>query len=35
MSIIKLFVEMHGGTVNIESKINRGTSLIITLPIAI
>jgi PAS domain S-box-containing protein len=35
MSIIKLFVEMHGGTVNIESKINKGTSLIITLPIAI
>ncbi len=35
MSIIKLFVEMHGGTINIESKINKGTSLIITLPIAI
>jgi PAS domain S-box-containing protein len=34
MSIIKLFVEMHGGTVNIESKINKGTTLIITLPIA-
>jgi PAS domain S-box-containing protein len=35
MSIIKLFVEMNGGTVNIESKINKGTSLIITLPIAV
>jgi signal transduction histidine kinase len=35
MSIIKLFVEMNGGTVNIESKIDKGTSLIITLPSAI
>lgn len=35
MSIIKLFVEMHEGTINIESKINKGTSLIITLPIAV
>ncbi|MFY7733548.1 MAG: sensor histidine kinase, partial [Bacteroidia bacterium] len=35
MSIIKLFVEMHEGTINIESKINKGTSLIITLPIVI
>jgi PAS domain S-box-containing protein len=35
MSIIKLFVEMNKGSVKIESKINKGTSLIITLPIAI
>jgi PAS domain S-box-containing protein len=35
MSIIKLFVEMNKGSVKIESKINKGTSLIITLPIAV
>ena len=33
MAIIKLFVEMHGGEVSIESTINIGTILTITLPI--
>lgn len=32
MAIIKLFIEMHNGSVNIASTINVGTTLTITLP---
>lgn len=31
--IVKQFVEMHGGTIELESKLNRGTTIQITLPI--
>ncbi|MCF8430085.1 MAG: PAS domain S-box protein [Bacteroidia bacterium] len=33
MSIIKMFVEMNNGTISIESELEKGTSLIINLPI--
>jgi len=32
MSIVKLFVEMHGGTVSIESTIDVGTTITIEIP---
>lgn len=32
MSIVKLFVEMHGGTVSIESTLNVGTTISIEIP---
>jgi signal transduction histidine kinase len=30
--VVKLFVEMHGGTVRAESEPGRGTTFILTLP---
>jgi signal transduction histidine kinase len=32
LSIVKQFVELHGGTINVESKVNKGTTFTITLP---
>lgn len=32
MAIVKLFTEMHGGTVSIDSKINVGTTVTLKLP---
>lgn len=32
MAIVKLFVEMHGGTISIESTINVGTTITIEIP---
>lgn len=32
LSIVKAFVEMHGGTVSVESRQPRGTRVIVTLP---
>ena len=32
LSVVKAFVEMHGGTVNVESEVGRGTTFTIALP---
>ena len=32
LGIVKQFIEIHGGKVTIESKINQGCKVIITLP---
>jgi signal transduction histidine kinase len=32
LSVVKAFVEMHGGTVRVESKINQGSTFTFTLP---
>jgi signal transduction histidine kinase len=32
LSIIKQFVELHGGTINLESEVNKGTMVIVTIP---
>lgn len=33
LAIVKKIVELHGGTITVKSKINKGTSFIITLPV--
>jgi PAS domain S-box-containing protein len=33
LSLVKSFVEMHGGSINARSKLNEGSEFIITLPI--
>lgn len=35
LSIVKRFVEVHGGTINVESKIGEGTAFHIMLPVLI
>jgi signal transduction histidine kinase len=32
LSVVKAFVEMHGGQVKVESEVNRGSTFTITLP---
>ena len=32
LSLVKAFVEMHGGRVKVESEVNRGSTFTITLP---
>jgi len=32
LTVVKAFVEMHGGRVNVESEVGRGTTFIVTLP---
>jgi signal transduction histidine kinase len=34
LSVVKAFVEMHGGTVSVESEVGRGTAFTIRLPAA-
>ncbi len=33
LSVVKSFVKLHDGTINVDSKLGKGTSFIITLPI--
>lgn len=33
LSLVKAFVELHGGTIAVESQVNKGSVFIITLPI--
>jgi len=33
LSIVKEFVDLHGGTVNVESELNKGTIFHITIPL--
>jgi signal transduction histidine kinase len=30
--VVKAFVEMHGGTINVSSEVGKGTSFVIWLP---
>jgi signal transduction histidine kinase len=32
LTVVKAFVEMHGGTVDVESELGRGTTVTVTLP---
>ena len=32
LSIVKEYVELHGGTIEVQSKLNKGSSFIINLP---
>jgi signal transduction histidine kinase len=32
LSVVKAFVEMHGGTIGVSSEVGKGTSFTITLP---
>src|SRR5688572_7616257 len=34
LSVVKAFVELHGGTVGVETEIGRGTTFTITLPVS-
>jgi signal transduction histidine kinase len=34
LSVVKAFVEMHGGTVRVDTEVNKGTTFTITLPAA-
>ena len=33
LSIVKQFVELHDGTIRVESELNKGTTFTITLPL--
>ena len=33
LSVVKAFVEMHGGTVRVDTEVDRGTTFTITLPV--
>jgi signal transduction histidine kinase len=33
LSVVKAFIELHGGTVGVETEIGRGTTFTITLPV--
>lgn len=33
LSIVKQFVDLHGGTISVESKVNKGTTFTVILPI--
>jgi signal transduction histidine kinase len=33
LSVVKAFVEMHGGTVRVDTEVGRGTTFTITLPV--
>jgi len=33
LSIVKEFVNLHGGTINVESELNKGTTFHITIPL--
>ena len=33
LSVVKAFIELHGGTVNVETELGRGTTFTITLPV--
>lgn len=33
LSIVKEFVDLHGGTINVESELNKGTTFHITIPL--
>ena len=33
LSIVKQFVELHGGTISVESEVNKGTTFTVILPI--
>ena len=35
LSIVKSFVELHNGTIEVKSEVNRGSEFIITLPITL
>lgn len=32
LSITKELIEMHGGSIEVDSKLNRGTTVIVTVP---
>jgi signal transduction histidine kinase len=32
LSVVKAFVEMHGGTVRVDTEVGRGTTFTITIP---
>jgi signal transduction histidine kinase len=32
LAIVKKFVEMHGGTVQVKSRLPRGTSFVVEIP---
>ena len=34
LSVVKAFIEMHGGTVRVDTEVGRGTTFTITLPVA-
>ena len=34
LSVVKAFIEMHGGTVHVDTEVGRGTTFTITLPVA-
>jgi signal transduction histidine kinase len=35
LSVVKAFVEMHGGTVRVDTEVGRGTTFTITLPLTV
>jgi signal transduction histidine kinase len=35
LSVVKSFVKLHDGTINVDSKLGKGTSFTVTLPIKI
>jgi signal transduction histidine kinase len=35
LSIVKQFVELHDGTISVESEVNKGTTFTVTIPICV